>query len=189
MPPPDAHTFSGVRAEWFPALNVFVDGETDCGKTFLINRLCAQRAKQGFKVLAHNANGGNIVAHWQTRCRHEFLRACRASRRFVAVTHEADSTIGRNDEEFNWLTKEIRGNEGILISAAQEFTMVKPIVRTNAQRIIIFNLSRNRAKYWADLRGFPELIEIIPKLPRWHFVDLQRVEGLWRYSVRKPIKP
>lgn len=188
---PDAHVFDGNRAEWFPAQNIFVDGETDSGKTFLINRICLHRAAQGFKILAHNPNGGNIVAHWQTRCRHEFLRVCRASRRFVAVAHDAGGTIGRNDPEFDWFSTEIRGNEGIFIAATQEFTMCKPIVRTNAQRVIIFNLSPLRAVYWAKLRGFPELEKIIPTLKKYHTVDLQRnrESGLWGYSLRKPINP
>ncbi|MFN0275602.1 MAG: hypothetical protein ACKVPJ_07650 [Chitinophagales bacterium] len=170
---------------------MFVDGETDSGKTFLINRICAHRAKQGFKILAHNPNGGNIVAHWQTKCRETFLAACKASRKFVAVVHDAGGSIGRNDAEFDWLATEIRGNEGILIAATQEFTMCKPIFRTNAQRVIVFNLSPKRAKYWAELRGFPELEKIIPRLPRFHTVDIQkdRETGLWGYQVRKPIIP
>jgi len=188
---PDAHAFSGVRAEWFPAQNIFVDGETDSGKTFLINRMCVNFAKQGYKILAHNPNGGNIVAHWQTKDRDAFLAACKASRRFIAVVHDAGSSIGRNDPEFDWLATEIRGNEGVLIAATQEFTMCKPIFRTNAQRVIIFNLSPKRAKYWAELRGFPELEKIIPGLKKFHSVDLQkdRESGLWGYKLRLPVNP
>lgn len=112
-------------------------------------------------------------ADYQTTDGAAFLATLRQSRRCMVFVDESGSAIGRFNDEMFWLGTQARHWGHSCHFLTQRAQMLSPTVRTQVQRLFLFNCSAVDAKLLADEWNRPELREA-HQLGRGEYYDVPR---------------
>lgn len=148
-----------------------VFGESECGKTELVKRLCREFFRQqGLPTLALDPRKSPWGSHaWTTEKESDFKIAVQKKRGCVVVIEDSSETIQR-DKEFTPFFTCIRHQEHHLIVIGHDGSDLLPPMRRNLNELFLFNQTEDSVELWE--RSQPSMLGLKKSigLKQYHFV-------------------
>lgn len=157
-------------------------GMTESGKTTLAKIVCRKTSEKAKTAVLDPLRSQDWGATFQTDDPDEFLKYLRENKSHVVFVDEGATTIGRFNEEMEWLATQSRhwGHSCFFIS--QRATQMATTIRHQCSKAYIFAVGSKDAEMFAEEWNEPGL-KNLPRIQKGEFYLVSRFGALQKGSI------
>ena len=163
----------------------FIVGMTASGKTTLAKMIASQMFSRGNQCLVLDP----LLDEWPDGCEvteksDEFLKLCKSKKRCILFVDEGASSVGRYNNEMQWLATQSRHWGHVCVFISQGVTQIAPIIRQQCDTFIVFACGQSNRKLIAEETDNDLVIDT--KLKKGEFWHISRFEPIKRGKIHFP---
>ena len=163
-------------------LHAGIFGPTNCGKTTLAMKLCADFEARGIRCLVLDPYNGEWKATFQTRKIEEFIAVAKKSRSCALFADETGQLDFR-DKEHEWILTGSRHCGHIAHLIGQSGVQMSPLARSCITRLFLFRSTDQTAEWWRN-SFVDDRIRDATTLERFEFLHAEMFGNVTREKLK-----